>query len=108
MYRYIGVRAFGINVRSNFILIRHFDWPYKKIIIRSDGYVEVMDVCFHLICNCNYYNYYTIYNEKYFRKVSLCVLTHLIGQNDRAVCKKHGGHGALEMHSCWRYRLAIA
>ena len=32
---YIGVRAFGINVQSNFIFIRHFDWPYKKIIIRS-------------------------------------------------------------------------
>ena len=24
----IGVWAFGVNVRSNFILIRHFDWPY--------------------------------------------------------------------------------
>ena len=34
---YIGVRAFGVgvNVQSNFILIRYFDWPYKKIIIRS-------------------------------------------------------------------------
>ena len=32
---------------------------------------------------------YTIYNEKY----SFCVLTHSIGQNGRAVCKKNGGHG---------------
>ena len=31
---------------------------------------------------------YTIYNEKYFQKVSFCVITHLIGQNGRAVCKK--------------------
>ena len=28
---------------------------------------------------------YTIYNEKYFQKVSFCVITHLIGQNGRAV-----------------------
>ena len=32
---YIGVWTFGVNARSNFILIRHFDWPYKKFIIRS-------------------------------------------------------------------------
>ena len=25
-----------------------------------------------------------------FQKVSICVLTHLIGQNNRAVCKRHG------------------
>ena len=25
-----------------------------------------------------------------FQKVSFCVITHLIGQNDRAVCKRHG------------------
>ena len=25
--------------------------------------------------------------------MSICVLTHLIGQNGRAMCKKHGGHG---------------
>ena len=37
---------------------------------------------------------YTIYNEKYFQKVSFCVITHPIGQNSRAVCKKHGNHGA--------------
>ena len=30
---------------------------------------------------------YTIYNEKYFQKVSFCVITHPIGQNGRAVCK---------------------
>ena len=36
---------------------------------------------------------YTIYNEKYFQKVSFCVITHPIGQNGRAVCKKHGIHG---------------
>ena len=36
---------------------------------------------------------YTIYNEKYFQKVSFCVITHPIGQNGRAVCKKHGNHG---------------
>ena len=35
---FIGVRAFGVNVWSNFILIRHFDWPYKKFIIRSAMY----------------------------------------------------------------------
>ena len=37
--------------------------------------------------------YYTIYNEKYFQKVSFCVITHPIGQNGRAVCKKYGNHG---------------
>ena len=32
--------------------------------------------------------YYTYtYNEKYFQKVSFCVITHPIGQNSRAVCK---------------------
>ena len=36
---------------------------------------------------------YTIYNEKYFQKVSFCVITHPIGQNGRAVCKKHDNHG---------------
>ena len=45
----------------------------------------------------NYYqfniNYYTIYNEKYFQEVSFCVITHPIGQNGRAVYKKHGNHG---------------
>ncbi|MCG8623047.1 MAG: hypothetical protein MJE68_13760 [Proteobacteria bacterium] len=41
----------------------------------------------------NCHNYYTTYNEKYFQKVSFCVITHLIGQNGRAVCKKHGNHG---------------
>ena len=30
---------------------------------------------------------YTIYNEKYFQKFSFCVITHLIGQNGRAVCE---------------------
>ena len=35
---YIGVRAFGVDVWSNFILIRYFDWLYKKIIIRSVVY----------------------------------------------------------------------
>ena len=30
---------------------------------------------------------YTIRNEKYFQKVSFCVITHPIGQNGRAVCK---------------------
>ena len=25
--------------------------------------------------------------------MSICVLTHLIGQNGGAMCKKHGGHG---------------
>ena len=34
---YIGVWAFGVNVRSNFILIRQFDWPYKKFIVGSEG-----------------------------------------------------------------------
>ena len=35
---------------------------------------------------------YTIYNKKYFQKVSFCVITHPIGQNGGAVCKKHGNH----------------
>ena len=40
--------------------------------------------------------YYTYtYNEKYFQKVSFCVITHPIGQNRRAVCKKHV---TMEMH----------
>ena len=34
-----------------------------------------------------------VYNEKYFQKVSFCVITHPIGQNGRAVCKKHGNQG---------------
>ena len=38
---------------------------------------------------------YTIYNEKYFQKVSFCVITHPIGQNGRAVCKNMV---TMEMH----------
>ena len=54
--------------------------------------------------------YYTIilYNEKYFQKVSFCVITHPIGQNGRAVCKKHGNHGdARGAKCCAAGRLAI-
>ena len=41
-----------------------------------------------------YHNYTILYNEKYyFQKVLFCVITHPIGQNGRAVCKKHGNHG---------------
>ena len=35
-------------------------------------------------------------NKKYFQKVSFCVLTHLIGQTSRAVCKKN--MITMEMH----------
>ena len=47
-------------------------------------------------------NDYTIYNEKYFQKVSFCVITHPIGQNGRAVCKKHGNHGARDARGAKR------
>ena len=47
------------------------------------------------------YSYcYTIYNEKYFQKVSFCVITYPIGQNGRAVCKKHGNHGDARGAKC--------
>ena len=31
-----------------------------------------------------------LYMKNIFQKMSVCVLMHLIGQNDRAVCKRHG------------------
>ena len=52
--------------------------------------------------------YYTIYNEKYFQKVSFCVITHLIGQNGRAVCKKHGNHGDAYARGAKRRALGAA
>ena len=45
---YIGVRAFGVNVRSNFMLIRHFDWPYKEFIVRSATLEAVLRCQIHL------------------------------------------------------------
>ena len=51
---------------------------------------------------------YTIYNEKYFQKVSFCVITHLIGQNGRAVCKKHGNHGDAYARGAKRCALGAA
>ena len=40
-------------------------------------------------------NILVYYNEKYFQKVSFCVITHPIGQNGRTVCKSmHGNHVA--------------
>ena len=45
------------------------------------------------------YTYHNIYNEKYFQKVSFCVITHPIGGNSRAVCKKHGNHGDQDARS---------
>ena len=39
-----------------------------------------------------------MYNEKYFQKVSFCVVTHPVGQNGRAVCRKHGNHGDAHPH----------
>ena len=53
-------------------------------------------------------NYYTIYNEKYFQKVSFCVITHPIGQNGRAVCKKHGNHEAGDARGAKRRALGAA
>ena len=38
--------------------------------------------CITSIVHC-----YTIDNEKYFQKVSFCVITHLIDRNGRTVCK---------------------
>ena len=53
-------------------------------------------------------NNYTIYNEKYFQNVSFCVITHPIGQNGRAVCKKHGNHGAGDARGAKRRALGAA
>ena len=53
-------------------------------------------------------NNYTIYNEKYFQKVSFCVITHLIGQNGRAVCKQHGNHGDAYARGAKRRALGVA
>ena len=53
-------------------------------------------------------HYYTIYNEKYFQKVSFCVITHMIGQNGRAVCKKHGNHGDAYARGAKRRALSAA
>ena len=50
-------------------------------------------------------NDYTIYNEKYFQKVSFCVITHPIGQ---ALCKKHGNHGAGDARGAKRRALGAA
>ena len=44
--------------------------------------------------------YILVYNEKYFQKVSFCVITHPIGQNGRTVCKKHGNHGDARGAKC--------
>ena len=51
---------------------------------------------------------FIIYNEKYFQKVSFCVITHPIGQNGRAVCKKHGNHGAGDARGAKRRTLGVA
>ena len=70
---------------------------------RNDEPEEFMGTHLHCTCDmtCLAYSHqftemqvtsYTIYNEKYFQKVSFCVITHPIGQNGRAVCKKHGNH----------------
>ena len=37
------------------------------------------------------------YMKNFFQKVSVCVLTHLIGQNNRAVCKRHGARDAFNI-----------
>ena len=59
-------------------------------------------------CHVENKNNYTIYNEKYFQKVSFCVITHLIGQNGRAVCKKHGNHGDAYARGAKRRALGAA
>ena len=48
---YIGVRAFGVNVWSNFILIRDFDWPYKKFIVRSGMANFCISLCHYTSTN---------------------------------------------------------
>ena len=62
----------------------------------------------HVHVQYNVMYYYTIYNEKYFQKVSFCVITHPIGQNSRAVCKKHGNHGAGDARGAKRRALSAA
>ena len=42
------------------------------------------------MCMYVYINYITIYKKIIFQKVSFCVLTNLIGQNNRATCKRLG------------------
>ena len=49
---------------------------------------------------------YTIYNEKYFQKVFVCVIMHPTGQNGRAVCKKHGNHGDARGRASHRSHIA--
>ena len=60
---------------------------YNNIILLRCIHSICREVCYY--CTCLLLYYYCIYIF-FFQKVLFCVITYLIGQNNKAVCKRHG------------------